>query len=661
MTQQAAAAGGHMPIGYRPDIDGLRAIAVGAVVLYHAGIPGLPGGFTGVDIFFVISGYLIGGQIFRETMAGSFSFAGFYTRRVRRILPALFFLLAAMFLAGAALLSPQELRELGKEAVPTTFGLSNLLFYTGGGYFGPASDAQPLLMTWSLGVEEQFYVVLPFIMMLLAKLRRDAILPLLVAGALLSFAASLLLLRADPKAAFYLLPPRAWELGIGAALAVWEERRGGGPLPSELAQGAAPAGLLLLGAGIAAFRAEIAFPGWFALLPTIGTAILIATPGSTINRRILALAPMRAIGLLSYSWYLWHWPLFYFNRTLAGGEQGGGGLLPIWAILPLSLACAFLSWRFVERPLRRRLLPDRAVLVRYGVAALAVAGAGAMLFVSNGLPARLPAQARLFAGQAVAARENPCLARYGVTAPVSPERCLPDLAAGQARLVVLGDSHAASLSPAFAALARREGLGFGEMTKSSCLPVDGAGTAQTDRPAHAGECRAYQRAAFARVLRDPAVRVVVLSGFWSATPRLEGPEGSAVPVEVALDRAVETLRRAGKRVIVAQDVPRFAFDPYARVMGDFLPMRRWLHGGAAAGPAGEAAAASDPSRAAIAAIARRHPGVTLIDPHAGLCTDGRCTYRDEGAIYYFDDQHLTAPGAIRALRNLSPQGDQDSA
>ncbi|WP_066701081.1 acyltransferase family protein [Sphingobium amiense] len=649
-----------MPIGYRPDIDGLRAIAVGAVVLYHAGIPGLPGGFTGVDIFFVISGYLIGGQIFRETMASGFSFAGFYTRRVRRILPALFFLLAAMFLAGAVLLSPQELRELGKEAVPTTFGLSNLLYYTGGGYFGPASDAQPLLMTWSLGVEEQFYIVLPFIMMLLVKLRRDAILPLLVAGALLSFAASLLLLHADPKAAFYLLPPRAWELGIGVSLAVWEERRGGAPLPRALAQGAALAGLLLLGTGIAAFRADIAFPGWFALLPTVGTAILIATPGSAINRRVLSLAPMRGIGLLSYSWYLWHWPLFYFNRTLAGREQEGGGLLPIWAILSLSLVCAFLSWRFVERPLRRRLLPDRAVLIRYGLAALAVAGVGAMLFASHGLPARLPAQARLFAAQAMAARENPCLARYGVTAPVSPERCLPDLPAGRARLVVLGDSHAASLSPAFAALARREHMGFGEMTKSSCLPVEDAGTAQADRPAHAGECRAYQRAAFAHVLRDPAARMVVLSGFWSATPRLEGPDGSVVPVEVALDRAVAALRRAGKRVIVVQDAPRFAFDPYARVMGDFLPMRRWLHGGAAAEPAGDAAPAGDPARSAIAAIARRYPGVTLIDPQAGLCTGGRCAFRDERAIYYFDDQHLTAPGALRALRRLSLSRDQDS-
>ena len=649
-----------MPIGYRPDIDGLRAIAVGAVVLYHAGVPGLPGGFTGVDIFFVISGYLIGGQIFRETMVGGFSFSGFYTRRVRRILPALFFLLAAMFLAGVLLLSPQELRELGKEAVPTTFGASNLLFYTGGGYFGPASDAQPLLMTWSLGVEEQFYIVLPFIMLLLVKLRRDAVLPLLVVGALLSFALSMLLLHADPKAAFYLLPPRAWELGIGVALAVWEERRGGSPLPSPLAQGAAPAGLLLLGAGIAGFSAGIAFPGWFALLPTIGTAILIATPGSAINRHILSLAPMRGIGLLSYSWYLWHWPLFYFNRTLADEGPGGGGLVATGVILPLSLACAYLSWRFVERPLRRRVLTDRAVLIRYGVAALAVAGVGATLFASDGLPARLPCQARLFAAQAMAARENPCLARYGVTAPVMPERCLPPLPAGHPRLVVLGDSHAASLSPAFAALARREGLGFGEMTKSSCLPVDGAGTAQTDRPAHAGECRTYQRSAFARVLRDPAVRVVVLSGFWSAAPRLEGPEGSSVPVEVALDRAVAALRRAGKQVIVVQDVPRFIFDPYARVMGDFLPIRRWLHGRETVAPSGAASPADDPSRAAIAAIARRHPGVTVMDPRAGLCLNESCAFRDDRSIFYFDDQHLTAPGAIRALRPYSLRGDQDS-
>lgn len=648
MTQQAETPGGHMPIGYRADIDGLRAIAVSAVVLYHAAIPGLPGGFAGVDIFFVISGYLIGGQIFRETMAGSFSFASFYTRRVRRILPALFFLLGVMYAAGALLLSPQELRELGKEAVPTTFGLSNLLFYTGGGYFGPASDAQPLLMTWSLGVEEQFYIVLPLLMLALAKLRRDAILPLLAAGVLLSFAASLAVLHANPKGAFYLLPPRAWELGIGVVLAVWEEKRGGAPLPYALAQWLAPAGLLLLAAAITGFRTDIAFPGWFALLPTFGTALLIASPTSAINRRLLSLAPMRGIGLISYSWYLWHWPLFYFNRTMANLEQSGG-LLPTWAILPPSLACAFLSWRFIERPFRRRLLPDRAVLARYGLAALVVSGLGGIFFVSDGLPARLPEQARLFARQAVDARENPCLARYGVTAPVMPERCMPILQPGKARLVMLGDSHAASLSPAFDIFAHRKGLGFGEMTKSSCLPVDGFGTVQPDRPAHAAQCRTYQQAAFARVLRDRTVRVVVLAGFWSAAPNLEGPAGASISAGMALERAVAALRRAGKQVIIVQDAPRFAFDPYAQVMGDFLPARRWLHDTPATDAARAAVPISDSLRASIAAIAERDPGVTLIDPYAGLCRDGRCAYGDDRAIYYFDDQHLTAPGAIQAL------------
>jgi peptidoglycan/LPS O-acetylase OafA/YrhL len=650
---------GHLPIGYRSDIDGLRAIAVGAVVLYHAGLPGMPGGFTGVDIFFVISGYLIGGQIFREALAGTFRFAGFYTRRVRRILPALFFLLGVLYLAGLVLLSPQELRELGKEAVPTVFGLSNLLFYTGGGYFGPASDAQPLLMTWSLGVEEQFYLVLPFVMLAMVKIRRESVLSMLIAGSLLSFVASLLLLPLDPKAAFYLLPPRAWELGIGAALAVWEDRRGGAGLPTRLGQIVAPAGLCLLMAGILLYNHEIAFPGWFALLPTLGTAILIATNGSLVNRSLLSLAPMRFIGQISYSWYLWHWPLFYLNRTLSGVSEGQAGVLPTAWILALSLSCAFLSWWLVEQSLRRRVLGERAALMRYGIVGTSVAGLALALFLSDGVPGRMPDQARLFTAQAMAARADACLAPYGATTPVNVGRCVSTTVEGRARLVVLGDSHAASLAPGLADLARRAQLNFGEMTKSSCLPVNGFGTEQAQRPNHARECTDYQKAAFDRVLLDPDTKVVVLAGFWSSVPQLwRASDGGQSSVGVALEAAVASLVRAGKRVVIVQDTPRFAFDPYARVVGDFLPLRRQLR--AAEQPdAYGAPALPDSARIAIIDIARRYPGVQLIDPYASLCRGSNCAYRDDNAIYYFDSQHLTAPGAKAALKHIAPGLFQD--
>jgi peptidoglycan/LPS O-acetylase OafA/YrhL len=636
---------GTAAIAYRPDIDGLRALAVLAVVLFHAGAGWLPGGFTGVDIFFVISGYLIGGQIHREASTGRFRFGGFYTRRVRRILPALFALLLVLYALGLLLLTPAELRELGKEAVPTVWGASNLLFYWAGDYFAPAAEKNPLLMTWSLGVEEQFYLLFPFVILVAMRLARGAVRPLVAVLTILSFAASLLLIARDPQAAFYLIPTRAWELGVGAWLALREDRPGSRPPSAVTANAMGLLAVALLAASLTVYRPGWAFPGLFAAIPVAGAALLIAARGSVVNTWAFGNRPATFVGRVSYSFYLWHWPVFYLARTLG---EGGTGASPV-ALVLLSFALAVLSWRFVEQPLRHRVLGERTVLLRYAGAAALVSALGAALYLANGLPGRLPPLAQRFALEAMRARANVCLARYGVIEPRRTPDCLPALAPGQnGRVLLLGDSHASALAPGLAQAAAAAGYGFGELTKSSCLALSGLARPTPDRAGFEAECRAFNDRAFAAAAA-PDVRVVVLAGYWSNGAIVRDAAGRQVPLADALADTVARLERMGRRVALVQDVPAFAFDPYPRVVGTTLPLRRsistWLGvSDDATGIAPRSQVMRDAMRAPIAAIGQR-AGRILIDPRRALCTAAGCRYAAPDALYYQDFQHLTAAGA----------------
>ena len=286
---------------YRADIDGLRAIAVLSVVAYHVGLPPFSGGFVGVDIFFVISGYLIGGIVEREMRAGIFSFAGFYARRARRLLPALAGVLLFSYGAAALLLAPSETIDYAKSAIATIFAASNILFWKGGGYFSPAAELNPLLMTWSLGVEEQFYIFFPIVLALLLRLRGQRVFVGLAVLSAASLALSVWAVRHAPTGAFYLLPARAWELGAGILLVLKPPRVG-----PALADGLGIAGLALLLVPIFGYDAHTSFPGLTAVPPVLGTVLLIAVPQSRINRFVLSAPPLVLLGLISYSWYLWH-------------------------------------------------------------------------------------------------------------------------------------------------------------------------------------------------------------------------------------------------------------------------------------------------------------------------------------------------------------------
>lgn len=351
---------------YRREIDGLRALAVVPVILFHAGVGSFSGGFVGVDMFFVISGYLITTILLAELTLGKFSIVNFYERRARRILPALFLTtLVGLPLAWFTLL-PFEIRDYAQSLVAVSVFASNILFWQKSGYFDSAAEFKPLLHTWSLAVEEQYYVLFPLLLMVLWPLGRRAIVAVLAVAFVASLAAAQWAAHAAPTAAFYLLPTRGWELLLGAFAALYLGHADPARFDRRLCEVAGWSGLGLIAYAIFAFDKTTPFPGLYALLPTVGTVLIIVyaradnAVGQWIGNRYCV-----GIGLISYSAYLWHQPLFAFARHATVAAPGGPLLLLLAA---LALVLAYLSWRYVEAPWRQRARIKRPLV--FGTAVL---------------------------------------------------------------------------------------------------------------------------------------------------------------------------------------------------------------------------------------------------------------------------------------------------
>ena len=337
-----------MPMKYRPDIDGLRAIAVLAVVFYHFKIPPFSGGFIGVDIFFVISGYLITKLVMKQAGAGTFSFKAFYLRRIRRLFPALFVTLAGTLTTAAILFSPEQMARLGKVSFFALISLSNIIFWREAGYFDTDAATKPLLHTWSLGVEEQFYLVWPALIFLcVLYLKRAHIMTVLTTLIVVGLFAAEFILKKDVDAAFYLTPFRLSEFGIGAVL-VWLDKFK--PSKAVLVEPLFVLGLTLILVPIILYTDQIRFPGVTAFIPCFGAALLIFVAPASKFKTLLANRAMVSVGLISYSLYLVHWPLYVFTRQVMGEIT-----MPVAGVLILtSIVLATLSYRFVETPFRQQ-------------------------------------------------------------------------------------------------------------------------------------------------------------------------------------------------------------------------------------------------------------------------------------------------------------------
>lgn len=642
-------------IKYRSDIDGLRAVAILLVVLFHAGITGLPGGFVGVDIFFVISGFLIGGIISKEIKEQRFSFYQFFLRRIRRIAPALFFIMMILLLACYFLLSPLEYSQLAKYSVGVFLSLPNIVLLKGSNYFSTSADLNPLLMTWSLGIEEQFYIVLPFILLFAARFKRNmaTVVTLL---SLLSFAASVFLTPRDAMQAFYLLPTRAWELGAGVLLALWKPQ----PLQGSAASALNLLGLLLIGAAALLISKADSFPGYLALVPVpvLGACLMIGARGR-INHLLLANGPMRFIGKVSYSWYLWHWPLLSLARIFSDGPLS---LMQSLSICALALMVAWFSWRMVEQPFRQPLRRTKRIIPAYCVLSAMAATCMAGVWASGGLKYRVSEQVNNGESFKISAQKNPCLLDYGANLPSRDSRCQPIVA--QPGIALVGDSHAAALRVPLAAYAMNQQKPLLQLTKASSPLLSGVTRAVVDHPQHAAQCAAFNQEVMKTLLSD-RVDEVVISAFWAAGldasagagyRDLQLPEtGNLAALKQGMDAVITQLQQAGKKVTLIQDAPALMLDPLRYSHNRNIPLRRtlsrWL-GGWQERPA--VAERTQLFRLPSEALERlldsyQQSGVTVLSLRDKLCNDKGCLIIRDGLPLYYDNNHLSPYGGEIAL------------
>ena len=529
-------------LAYRPDVDGLRALAIGAVVLYHAFPAAAPGGFVGVDVFFVVSGFLISGIIFDRLDAGRFRFSWFYARRVRRLFPALSVVLFASLAVGWWTLLSSEFSQLGRHVAAGAGFVANLAYWRESGYFDADAASKPLLHLWSLGVEEQFYLIWPVLLVLAWNSRRGVttLIAVVLAGSFFVNVASVS--HHALAAAFYSPLGRLWEPAIGSAWAWREHRRNGGlSVPTWMKQALAGSGLLtIIVSSYVVPRAT--FPGWWALLPTVGTmSIISAGPQAWINRVVLSNGVLVAVGLISYPLYLWHWPLLSFAAAYSGSNHG-------WIVVSAAVVLAWITYRLVEIPIRHGPATTfRVSALSVCVATLAVVGL-ALPYAGIGtrLSRELRAMAEFHYDYERPYRLGRCFLNFGQSAQDFARECVePQSAARPRRVLVWGDSHAAALAAGVRAVFGGT-YAIGQLTAAGCAPIVGATFPLRN------DCAPINSAVLARIHRERFDRII-LAANWSAydfTP---------------LGATIEAAAAAGTTVVVIGQVPRW-FQPLPRTL-----------------------------------------------------------------------------------------------
>ncbi len=645
--------------GYRADIDGLRAFAVLSVVWYHAFPNWGRGGFVGVDVFFVISGFLISTIVFEGVLDGRFSYLDFYRRRIRRIFPALILILIACLLFASTFAFPKDARLIGEHVIGGVGFASNFVLWNESGYFDWGAELKPLLHLWSLSVEEQYYIFWPVLAAFLLKKRHWFItvtLLLFVA----SFIANVVLVRIDPTAAFYLPVTRMWELLIGSGLAYVTLRRGSlvaflAPMPAGhaidvsvvarrrgLEQILSIAGGVLLLAAVLVITRESAFPGWWALLPTLGAFLVIAAgPRGWVNRVVLSNRAAVFVGKISYPLYLWHWPLLVFPNIVAGHLSRSTRMTAV----ALAILLAWLTYQYVEKPIRFGRKVARVPTVLAG-AMVVLALAGGLLVASDGWVSRLPPEVRAIAtAEFKFDRDDPgqparhCLLTPDEGVASFSASCFALATAGTPRVLLWGDSHADSLSPGIAALSNG-GRQFALMqrTASACPPVIGFEISK--RP----HCRAINDDNL-RLITETRPETVLLAANWT----LYDGGGWERLDPTALARTVSMLRAAGVgRVVVIGQLPRWQISQPTALLTQWreagtLPTHNDRYLRPSAWPADRAVGAAAGSA-----------GAHFLSPMSHLCDATGCqlTVRAGGTTYpvSWDDAHLTGQASLVLAR-----------
>jgi peptidoglycan/LPS O-acetylase OafA/YrhL len=616
---------------HRADIDGLRAVAVISVVLFHFKLfPNyIRGGFIGVDVFFVISGYLITGIILKGINDGSYSVANFYNRRIRRIFPALFAVFGFCILAGFFWYFPAEAATVGASIAASTFFISNIFFYLRSDYFERDSETNPLLHTWSLSVEEQFYVLFPLVVFLIKDRSDRAKIAVISFLMLASFLYAAYAIHTDVSATFYLTHFRAWELLIGALLAAKAfpdiSRR-------WIAEAGAAAGLILLCASFYVISRTSLFPGPIALAPCIGTALIIWTGvgHSTWVGRLLSLRPVQFVGLISYSLYLWHWPMIVFFRLFHEPDR-----MEKFALVIASTTIAALSWRFIERPFREKpyRFSNRGTLLAGGGSMIAVAVAALLLRPGIEQFWNYPSQATDVIAYAKIdeshMRVGTCFLITSLRADFSgpyKDNCL-SLKPDRPNFLVLGDSHAAHLWSGLQST--QATVNFLQATASGCKPIDGAAGLQ-----HCRDLMAYVLETF---IPNAHLDGIIISGRWE----LADLSGLISTVQ-RLSRHVPRVIVFGPIVEYDQSLPRILAKAIAsgRPLSDYATEHR------------------RPAQKEINltfARALKKEGIEYFSTYEAICNPECLIWAEEGVPLQFDDGHLTRQGSAYVARKFGRQ------
>jgi peptidoglycan/LPS O-acetylase OafA/YrhL len=588
------------------------------VLHFHAFPEAIPGGYIGVDVFFVISGFLITGIIARELDQKRFSLLGFYDRRIKRIFPALTVVLGAVLVLGWFSMLPADFARLGSDVFASAAFSANIALLLQSGYFDVESAKKPLLHLWSLGIEEQFYLLWPLLLMLAVRFRLSILAVTFTLG-IASFVLNLALIGVDPVATFYLPFTRAFELLAGAALA-----RGWGSISQTDAASnrRAIGGLVLIAVPVGLLHSHSAFPGWWALLPVGGSALLLSAPAAWLCRVVLASKPMVWIGLISYPLYLWHWPLLVFFAIIKFSPLT---LLERELILLASVLLAWATYRFIEQPVRFGKPGSRkAYALCAGMVLMAVAG-GVVVW-GRGFDLRLPAQIRAMTGVTTESgnwRFHQCLL------DLSRETSFADNCIDHDRrplVLVWGDSTAAALLPGLRKAQESRNFGIAQFTSSSCIPALNA-----DIPG-VPNCRAINDQVL-KLVREIRPDIVVLHGTW----------------EKYLSNVAETvapLKQTGARVVVLGPVPVWQRGLPNEVLRHFMLYHRLI-------PERWKGAVSSNWYDAVMRERLVPAGAEFISAWEALCNTDGCLTRaghSAGDISTSDQVHLTEKGSVYLIR-----------
>lgn len=644
---------------YRPDIDGLRALAILFVVFFHTFPENIKGGFIGVDIFFVISGFLISGIIFNSLSKNTFSFFDFYARRIRRIFPALIFLFSVLLLVGYFFSFPSEFRTLTSEVKYGAIFWENMrLIQESGGYWDVQTELKPLMQLWTLGVEEQYYLFYPFICWLLWRLNHKHIPIALWLLFLISFGCCLVTIKDSPLFAFYSLPTRFWELCAGAILAWYVQPFSkGANFNVKLPNFFTIAGLVLIFVAFLFYSNQTPFPSNYTLVPVLGTCLVILGEKSWINSKLLSFKPIVFIGLISYTWYLWHWPLLAFSRIVNNGD------LPqfhVRLILLLSgLLLALVSYYFIEKPIRKRKISPRLV-VSLCAGMLVCFGLATFIRSNNGLPERINIEPSILSQfeDKIVSDQKEVRKRYGFkngdwifTAKKDP---LPTIA-------VTGDSHARHLVYGLSEVTGKNVLMIGEPSLS---PIKNF-VHKRKRIDYNDPSKNIVNEQINILSSDKNTTTVILSGYWS-NPLNPGARKSDYffqdgsgdfeqDFQQNLEATIRELTKSGKKVIVLDETPNFYFEIYSCLKRPTLGI-----------------STNSECRESISTINERtkrwhkifsllknkfsaDKNVLFLDVREPFCNKENCYAKKGDDFYYYDKHHLTEKGSVALANYLKKQ------